>query len=67
MRLFSRNMRGCIYLSALGLLLLTAITGCTSWQTTPGLPGLSEWNEERAVLKKVKNDPFPTPQQVGLK
>lgn len=47
-------------------LLLTGV-GCTTWQSSSGLPGLGAWNEERNILKKVKNDPFPTPQQVGLK
>jgi|GEM_PF-1836060 len=49
------------------LLILLVSTGCSSWQSSGGLPGLTAWNEERSILKKVKNDPFPTPQQVGLK
>lgn len=53
------------YLVCIMLLLISA--GCTSWQSPTGLPGLGTWNEERNILKKVKNDPFPTPQQVGLK
>ena len=53
--------------SMAALLMLFASVGCSSWQSSAGLPGLTAWNEERNILKKVKNDPFPTPQQVGLK
>lgn len=49
---------------ALGLL---CASGCTPWQTASTLPGLESWKDERAIVKKAQNDPFPSPQQVGLK
>ncbi len=53
--------------SVVGVALLVTSVGCSAWQSSASLPGLGTWNEERNILKKVKNDPFPTPQQVGLK
>jgi hypothetical protein len=41
--------------------------GCSGWQSSAALPGLNTWKDERAVVKKAQNDPFPSPQQVGLK
>lgn len=52
----------CTFLSALAVL-----GGCSGWHSSAALPGLHTWKDERAVVKKAQNDPFPSPQQVGLK
>jgi|GEM_PF-6411779 len=49
------------------------LAGCQSWQSSPGLPGLgfskpglSFSKVERQIVKQAKNDPFPSPKQVGM-
>jgi hypothetical protein len=46
---------------------LMSIVGCQTWNSSTGLPGLGKWQQERQVVKLAQNDPFPTPEQVGLK
>lgn len=53
--------------TTLALLGLLAVGGCSGWHSSAALPGLNSWKDERAVVKKAQNDPFPSPQQVGLK
>jgi hypothetical protein len=49
------------------VLIVMGLSGCQSWHSTGGLPGLNAKLDERAIVKKAQNDPFPSPQQVGLK
>jgi hypothetical protein len=49
------------------LLSVVSTCGCSGWHSSGALPGLHTWKDERAVVKKAQNDPFPSPQQVGLK
>jgi hypothetical protein len=49
------------------LLSLLSTCGCSGWHSSAALPGLNKWKDERAVVKQAQNDPFPSPQQVGLK
>lgn len=42
------------------------LAGCQSWQSSSGLPGLSFSKVERQIVKQAKNDPFPSPKQVGM-
>ncbi len=49
------------------LLCVLGGSGCSGWHSVAALPGLDTWKDERAVIKKAQNDPFPSPQQVGLK
>jgi hypothetical protein len=49
------------------LLGFLSVGGCSSWHSSAVLPGLDSWKDERAIVKKAQNDPFPSPQQVGLK
>jgi hypothetical protein len=50
-----------------GITLIAALSGCQSIQSAPGLPGLGASRAERGIVKQAKNDPFPSPDQVGLK
>jgi len=50
-----------------GLLVLAATLGCQSWQTSSVFPGLTATKGERLIVKKAKNDPFPSPSDVGFK
>jgi len=52
---------------ALGISLICATAGCQAWQSTLGATGLGFSNGERQIVKQAKNDPFPTPDQVGMK
>ncbi len=47
-------------------LMITAC-GCQSWTGGSGGPGATGRHDEREIVKLVKNDPFPSPEQVGLK
>jgi hypothetical protein len=49
-----------------GVLLIAALAGCQSWQSSPGLPGLGASKVERRIVKQAQNDPFPSPDQVGI-
>jgi len=49
------------------LLVLFATIGCQSWHTSSVLPGLTASKGERLVVKQAKNDPFPSPSDVGFK
>jgi hypothetical protein len=49
-----------------GVLLIAALTGCQSWQSSPGIPRLGASKVERRIVKQAQNDPFPSPDQVGM-
>ena len=51
---------------AAALACLTLLAGCQTWQPSPGLPGLGFSKVERQIVKQAKNDPFPSPKQVGM-
>lgn len=46
---------------------LTILSGCQTWHTASAIPGLSANRGERQVLRQAKNDPFPSPSEVGIK
>jgi hypothetical protein len=50
----------------LGVVLISALAGCQSWQSSTGIPGLGASKVERQIVKQAKNDPFPSPDQVGM-
>jgi len=41
--------------------------GCQSWLASSSLTGLTATKGERLVVKQAKNDPFPSPSDVGIK
>jgi hypothetical protein len=45
---------------------LLSILGCQTWSSSAGMPGLGKWQKERQIVKQAQNDPFPTPEQVGM-
>ena len=47
------------------ILMLSATTGCQSWNSV--LPNLTTSKGERQVVQQARNDPFPSPADVGLK
>ncbi|NOY29859.1 MAG: hypothetical protein GXP28_06675 [Planctomycetes bacterium] len=49
-----------------GWAMLVAMIGCQSWQSSSVLPGLTATKDERLVVKQAKNDPFPSPSDVGI-
>ncbi len=49
-----------------GVVLTFALAGCQSWQSSTGIPGLGFSKVERQIVKQAKNDPFPSPKQVGM-
>jgi hypothetical protein len=42
-------------------------TGCQVWNSSGSIPGLNSWSKDHTYAKQAKNDPFPSPEQVGLK
>jgi hypothetical protein len=42
-------------------------TGCQVWNSSGSIPGLNNWSKDLTYAKQAKNDPFPSPEQVGLK
>jgi len=45
--------------------MLFASSGCQSWRSA-AVPGLSSKQGERQILKQAKQDPFPSPSDVGM-
>ena len=52
--------------SLLGCCLITS-GGCQTWQSSSVLPGFTGKQGERQVLREARNDPFPSPADVGMK
>lgn len=52
---------------SVALLLFCGMTGCQVWNASSILPGLTASKSERVVMKQAKNDPFPSPRDVGMK
>ncbi len=44
---------------------LIASSGCQTWRSS-AIPGLGSKQGERQVLREAKNDPFPSPSDVGM-
>jgi len=44
-----------------------ASSGCQTWHASSAIPGLKSKQGERQVLREAKNDPFPSPSEVGMK
>lgn len=53
----------CATLLTLGLI---ASSGCQMWHSSSAIPGMASKQGERKVLREAKNDPFPSPSDVGL-
>ncbi|NOY41321.1 MAG: hypothetical protein GXP26_05735 [Planctomycetes bacterium] len=51
---------------SVALLLVGGISGCQVWHASPHLSGLTATKGERQVVKRSKNDPFPSPSDVGM-
>jgi len=51
--------------SLLGTVVI-ASSGCQSWHSA-AIPGLASKQGERQVLRQAKQDPFPSPSDVGMK
>jgi len=49
-----------------GCLVFVAALGCQSWLPSSALSGLTATQGERLVVKQAKNDPFPSPSDVGI-
>ena len=45
---------------------LLVSAGCQTWRSAAVIPGLSSTSGERAILSQAKNDPFPSPSDVGM-
>ncbi len=52
---------------ALGISLILAMAGCQAWHSKLGAPGFGFSKGERQIVEQAKNDPFPSPDQVGMK
>ena len=61
-----RSVRWRVAASMMGVWLL-ACSGCQTWQSSSALPGLAAGQGERQVLREAKNDPFPSPSEVGMR
>ena len=46
--------------------LTSSFVGCQAWHSSSVMPGLMASKGERLVMKQAKNDPFPSPSDVGL-
>lgn len=55
--------RSVLALFTVGLLVSV---GCQTWRSAAVIPGLSSTSGERAILSQAKNDPFPSPSDVGM-
>lgn len=64
--LFSSANYECVLKSVLGMGLIVS-SGCQTWHSSSALPGLKSKQGERQVLREAKNDPFPSPSEVGMK
>lgn len=53
-------------LITMGGMFFIALTGCQIWQTTSSIAGLGTSSKERQIVKQAMNDPFPSPDQVGV-
>lgn len=51
--------------AALGLVAAFALVGCQSFAPA-GLGSLTAKQREQKIVKQAANDPFPSPQDVGL-
>ncbi len=52
--------------SGVGVLLI-ATTGCQTWRSSSVVPGVFAQKGERQILRQAKQDPFPSPSDVGMK
>ena len=48
------------------LIVCLGLCGCQSWQSGSALPGVGLSKKEKQIVNRVGDDPFPTPQQVGI-
>lgn len=49
------------------LLCVLTVTGCQTWRSSSAIPGIkTSRKENKKVIEQAKNDPFPSPGQVGL-
>jgi len=64
--LIRKNIRWLCTASLLGGSLITS-SGCQSWRSSSAINGLGSNQGERQILREAKNDPFPSPSDVGMK
>ena len=50
----------------LSITALWANIGCQAWQTHPWMPTMINSSGERQIVKQAKQDPFPSPSDVGI-
>lgn len=62
-----KRLARCVPAAVLIGVCLIASNGCQTWQSTSALPGMVSNQGERQVLREAKNDPFPSPSEVGIK
>jgi len=46
---------------------LIAVSGCQTWHSSSAIPGMGSKQGVQQVLREAKNDPFPSPSDVGMK
>ncbi len=55
-----------VLVAALLSVFITFSVGCAMWRSASAIPHISSKQGEREVLEQAKNDPFPSPADVGL-
>ena len=48
------------------LIVCLGLCGCQAWQGSHSLPGAGLTKQQKRIVENVDNDPFPSPQQVGI-
>ena len=62
-----RRLRFDRWLCAMSLIVGMGISGgCQTWQTSAVIPSFGATSGERQVVRQAKNDPFPSPRDVGI-
>ncbi len=56
----------CVYAVSFVASCLLLSSGCQTWHASSAIPGLNGKKGEKLVLQQAKNDPFPSPSDVGL-
>jgi len=65
MLIWNKTVRWLWATSLLGGFLITC-GGCQMWRSSLAIPGLGSKKVESRVLREAKNDPFPSPSDVGM-
>ena len=59
------HIRRCLCAVAM-LVSLTVTNGCQTWHSGSAISGLTAKASEREAIRQAKNDPFPSPSDVGM-